>query len=87
MIEHCPLARVQVVPGLKVPPDTLADHETVPLGVVTAPGLVSATVAVNVTEPSTRTVELRGLTVELVLRMTTERGSDPELAECDRSPA
>jgi hypothetical protein len=64
---------------VKLPPDTLAVHVTVPVGAWGVPGLLSVTVTVNVVGVPTPTDALLGLIAALVVRLLTVMVAEPEL--------
>ncbi len=71
-------AKVQV-PLLKLPPKTLAFHDTVPVGAIFVPRLVSVTVAVNIVLPPRLDDAGFGDTVVDVV-LSTVNNEVPELA-------
>src|SRR5215831_5381320 len=76
--EHEPEASVHVV-ALKVPAEPVLDHVTVPVGVVTVPGDVSVTVAVQVegTLIATGVVHATAVVVFRLLTVTVEEPALP----------
>ena len=71
---------------LKLPPETLAVHVTVPDGADADPELVSVTVTVNVIWVPWSTDAELGDTTVLVMRLFTVRVDVPELPVCVVSP-
>ncbi len=68
--EHVPAAKVQLAAGVKLPAGPVSVNETVPVGVVTVPGDVSATVAEQVEPWLTNTGLVHATVVEVALGLT-----------------
>jgi hypothetical protein len=71
---------------VKLPPDVLAVHVTVPVGAWGAPALLSVTVTVRVVGVPAPTDALLGLMVVLVVLLLMVRVGEAELLACELSP-
>ena len=84
LVPELPAVRVHLVLE-KLPPETLADQVTVPVGEIAVPVAVSCTVTVNIICSPGVTLSVLGLTLVPVLRLAMVTVAVPLLAECVES--